>query len=78
MESGFFSSMFKRCAGETFLEALTKKRIEKAKSLMENTALKAYEIAIEVGFSDPHYFSIIFKKHTGLTPTEYTKNKRRQ
>ncbi|PXV91026.1 two-component system response regulator YesN [Lachnotalea glycerini] len=78
ISTSYFSSIFKSCTGETFIEALTKKRIEKAKSLMENTALKAYEIAIEVGFSDPHYFSIIFKKHTGLTPTEYTKNKRRQ
>jgi two-component system response regulator YesN len=77
MSTSYFSSIFKSYTGETFIEALTKKRIEKAKSLMENTAMKSYEIANEVGFSDPHYFSIIFKKHTGFTPTEYAKNQRR-
>lgn len=76
MSTSYFSSIFKNYTGETFIECLTRKRIEKAKSLMENTALKSYEIANEVGFSDPHYFSIIFKKHTGVTPTEYAKNKR--
>lgn len=77
MSTSYFSSIFKNYTGETFIEALTKKRIEKAKSLLENTALKSYEVANEVGFSDPHYFSIIFKKHTGFTPTEYAKNKRK-
>jgi two-component system, response regulator YesN len=77
MSTSYFSSIFKNYTGETFIEALTKKRIEKAKSLIENTALKSYEVANEVGFSDPHYFSIIFKKHTGFTPTEYAKNKRK-
>lgn len=76
MSTSYFSSIFKNYTGETFIETLTKKRIEKAKSLIENTALKSYEIANEVGFSDPHYFSITFKKHTGFTPTEYAKNKR--
>ncbi len=76
MSTSYFSSIFKNYTGETFIECLTRKRIEKAKSLMENTALRSYEIANEVGFSDPHYFSIIFKKHTGVTPTEYAKKKR--
>lgn len=76
MSTSYFSSIFKNHTGETFIEALTRKRIEKAKSLIENTSLKSYEVANEVGFSDPHYFSITFKKHTGYTPTEYAKIKR--
>lgn len=76
MSTSYFSSIFKSQTGETFIEALTKKRIQKAKSLIENTALKAYEVASEVGFSDPHYFSVTFKKNTGYTPTEYAKIKR--
>lgn len=76
MSTSYFSSIFKNYTEETFIESLTKKRIEKAKNLIENTALKSYEVANEVGFSDPHYFSITFKKHTGVTPTEYAKNKR--
>lgn len=76
ISTSYFSSIFKSYTGITFIEALTKKRIDKAKSLIENTSLKSYEIADEVGFSDPHYFSITFKKHTGCTPTEYSKKKR--
>ncbi|WP_099469632.1 response regulator [Konateibacter massiliensis] len=77
MSTSYFSSVFKSYTGETFIEALTKKRMEKAKNLIENTSLKSYEVADEVGFSDPHYFSITFKKHTGFTPTEYAKKKRK-
>jgi two-component system response regulator YesN len=76
MSTSYFSSIFKNYTGETFIESLTKKRIDTAKNLIENTALKSYEVANDVGFSDPHYFSITFKKHTGFTPTEYAKNKR--
>jgi two-component system response regulator YesN len=50
--------------------------MQKAKELLENTDLKNYEIAEKVGFSDPHYFSIVFKKMTGKTPSEYAKEKR--
>ena len=59
-----------------FLEFLIKTRMEKAKELLEQTALKNYEIAEMVGFSDPHYFGISFKKMTGKTPTEYAREKR--
>ena len=76
MSTSYFSTLFKAHTGETFIEALTRKRMEKAKSLLENTSKRAYEVAEEVGFSDPHYFSIAFKKATGKTPTEYAKEKR--
>ena len=69
-----FSSVFKNHTGETFIEALTKKRIEKAKILLEQGNRKTYEIAEAVGYSDAHYFSLIFKKTTGKTPTEYAKD----
>ena len=75
MSTSYFSNIFKSQTGETFIEALTKKRMETAKKLIENTSKKSYEIAGEVGFSDPHYFSIAFKKYTGLTPTEYAKTR---
>ncbi|MEG0793255.1 MAG: response regulator [Lachnospiraceae bacterium] len=76
ISTSYFSMIFKNYTGETFIEALTKKRMEKAKLLLINTALKTYEIADEVGYSDPHYFSSIFKKATGETPTVYAKRKR--
>lgn len=76
MSTSYFSTLFKTHTGETFIEALTKKRMEKAKSLLENTSKRAYEVAEEVGFADPHYFSVSFKKATGKTPTEYAKERR--
>lgn len=76
MSTSYFSSVFKNYTGETFTTALTKKRMEKAKLLLENTAKKTYEIASEVGYSDPHYFSSTFKKLNGMTPTEYAKKVR--
>ena len=50
-------------------------RMDRAKQLLRETSLKNYEIAEKVGFSDPHYFSIAFKKSTGLTPKEYSREK---
>ena len=71
-----FSTIFKEETGSTFMEVLTGMRMEKAKELLENTTLKNYEIAGRVGFSDPHYFGVAFKKTTGKTPTEYAKERR--
>lgn len=68
-----FSSIFKEATGKTFTEVLTTIRMEKAKQLLRQTSLKNYEIAEKVGFSDPHYFSIAFKKITGMTPKEYAR-----
>lgn len=67
----YFSSIFKAATNETFIGFLTKTRLQKAKELLKTTNLKAYEISDKVGYTDSHYFSILFKKHTGKTPTEY-------
>lgn len=72
-----FSTIFKNYTGETFMEVLTRVRMEKAKELLEHTILKNYEISDKVGFRDPHYFSVAFKKITGVSPKEYAKEKRR-
>ena len=68
-----FSSAFKQTFGATFMDVLIGLRMEKARELLASTELKNYEIAEKVGFSDPHYFSIAFKKMTGKTPTEYAR-----
>lgn len=70
-----FSSLFKEATGRTFTEVLTGVRMERAKQLLRQTSLKNYEIAEKVGFSDPHYFSIAFKKMTGKTPKEYARER---
>ena len=77
ISTSYFSTIFKDETGETFTEVLSRTRMEKAKELLENTTMKNYEIAEKVGFSDPHYFGISFKKMTGCTPTEYAREKRR-
>jgi two-component system response regulator YesN len=65
------SAVFVQETGENFIEYLTRMRIERAKRLLSATAMKSADIALETGFSDPHYFSFIFKKNTGLSPREY-------
>ena len=77
ISTSYFSTIFKDETGETFTEVLIRTRMEKAKELLENTTMKNYEIAEKVGFSDPHYFGISFKKMTGCTPTEYAREKHR-
>ena len=77
ISTSYFSTIFKDETGETFTEVLIRTRMEKARELLEKTTMKNYEIAEKVGFSDPHYFGISFKKMTGCTPTEYAREKRR-
>ncbi|GHV85158.1 AraC family transcriptional regulator [Spirochaetia bacterium] len=65
------STVFAQETGEHFIDYLTRIRLEKAKQLLKNTAMKSADIAGETGFNDPHYFSYIFKKNVGLSPREY-------
>ncbi len=71
-----FSAIFKAATDTTFLEVLNGIRMQKAKELLLHTSMKNYEIAERVGFNDPHYFGIAFKKITGKTPTEYAKDEK--
>lgn len=68
----YFSKVFKQQAGATFIDYLTGLRIEKAKQLISSAdELALKEVCFEVGYKDPNYFSRVFKRVTGLTPTEY-------
>jgi predicted TIM-barrel enzyme/AraC-like DNA-binding protein len=67
----YLSAMFNREVGVTFPEYLTQVRINKAIEIMRNKNINKTEIATLVGFSDYAYFSKIFKKHTGYSPSEY-------
>ncbi|MBW7454570.1 helix-turn-helix transcriptional regulator, partial [Paenibacillus sepulcri] len=71
MSTSYFSLVFKQHTGETFVEYLTRVRMEKARELLQFTSLKFYEIADRIGYGDPNYFSILFKKHAGVSPREY-------
>lgn len=67
----YFSAAFKEKTGQSFVEYLTSLRMEKAKTYLRETNLCTYEIAERVGFADPHYFSLTFRRRTGLTPKQY-------
>jgi two-component system response regulator YesN len=63
--------MFSRLMGIRPTDYLNKKRIEKSQMLLLCSGKKLKEIALDVGFADPNYFSRVFKKYTGLSPQEY-------
>ena len=71
VSANYFSAMFSQEMRQTFVEYLTQKRMEKAKELLRQTDKRTAEIAAEVGFRDPHYFSFVFRKTQGCTPRDY-------
>lgn len=69
----YLSVLFKKETGMTFVNFLTGIRMEKAKHYLSVKHYRSYEIAEKIGYNDPHYFSISFKKYTGKSPSEYRK-----
>lgn len=67
----YFSKLFKDEVGENFVEYLTKLRIEHGKNLLKQKEISIKQVGLEAGYSDPNYFSRIFKRYVGVTPTEY-------
>lgn len=65
------STVFSQQTGQTFTKYLTDYRMNKAKELLRCTGKRSSEIGMEVGYRDPHYFSYLFKKTQGMTPTQY-------
>lgn len=66
-----FSTIFSQEMGVTFIEYLTKIRMDKAKEYLMCSNMKSSEIGYAVGYKDPHYFSFIFKKTQNMSPKEY-------
>lgn len=71
LSAAYFSSLFKKETGQSFVSYLTKERLSQAVILLETTTDKSYMIAEKVGYSEPNYFSYVFKKHYGLSPSKY-------
>ncbi len=67
----YFGKMFKKTYKTSFTDYLTDVRIRKAKELLRNPGITVKDITYEVGYMDPNYFTRVFKKHEGVTPTEY-------
>ena len=71
ISSSYLSRIFKTETGYTFVDYLTYYRIKRAAELLEDQAVRIYEVADLVGYSDARYFSQIFRKLTGMTPKEF-------
>jgi two-component system, response regulator YesN len=71
LSSSHFSMVFSQETCQTFKEYLTTTRINKARELLRTSSLSSNDISYQVGFNDPHYFSYVFKKNTGFSPTEF-------
>lgn len=76
VSKNYFCYLFKRETGVSLWNYLTTVRIQHAKQLLETTDLRSYEIAFQVGYDNPSYFSKLFKKYENMTPNEYRERKK--
>lgn len=74
LNPSYLSRIFRQETGQTLTEYISKARMDLAVRLLNETDLKAYEIADRIGIQDPHYFSICFKKYTGMSFNDYRKS----
>lgn len=74
LEYGYFCHMFKKLTGHSFLEYVNSYRITIAQKMLMNENKTITDIVSEVGFESNSYFSRIFKKHTGYTPSDFRKS----
>jgi two-component system response regulator YesN len=67
----YLCSLFKKETGNTINRFITDYRIAKSKELLRDHSIKLYEVASHIGIADPDYFTKLFKKYEGCTPSEY-------
>lgn len=78
VSAAYFSTVFKKETGKTFINYLTDYRMQEALDLLMTQNEKTYIIAQKVGYSDPNYFSYVFKKQFGMSPSKYKTSKMEQ
>ena len=78
VSTAYFSTVFKKETGKTFINFLTDYRMEKAVELLMTTGDKTYIIAEKIGYSDPNYFSYVFKKKYNMSPSKYRTANRKE
>ncbi|MBO4884486.1 MAG: helix-turn-helix domain-containing protein [Clostridia bacterium] len=71
MSAAHFSTVFSQTVGRSFISYLTNLRMERAKALLRGTNMRLADIAMEIGYNEPNYFSHVFRKTEGMTPKEY-------
>lgn len=71
ISNSYFSSVFKKDTGNSFIGYLTEYRMEKAARMLVETTEKSYMIAKSVGYTDANYFSYVFKRQYGVSPSKY-------
>ena len=71
VSNSYFSSIFKKETGQSFVSYLTDYRMDRAEEMVLNTDEKSYKIAEKVGYQDANYFSYVFKKKFGVSPSKY-------
>ena len=74
LSNNHFCTVFSQEMGVTFTEYLTATRIARARELLATTSMRTSDVAYAVGYNDPHYFSYLFKKNTGMSPRDYRKD----
>ena len=73
ISQSYFSTIFKQETGRNYVQYLTEVRMEHAVELLRATDDKTYLIAEQVGYDEPNYFSYVFKKRFGVTPSQFRK-----
>lgn len=78
LSSYYLSKLFKKELNINFIQYVTERRMERAKELLEHTDLPILNIALDLSYHEPNYFSKVFKKVVGMTPTEYRESKEKE
>ncbi|OCT11525.1 AraC family transcriptional regulator [Paenibacillus pectinilyticus] len=78
ISSKYYVSLFKKTYGKTAIDYLTEVRVNMAKQLMLQADVRLKDVAFQVGYNDEFYFSRMFKKEVGVSPTVYLKNRRQR
>jgi two-component system response regulator YesN len=76
ISESYLSKLIRRMLGTSFVDYLAEYRVERAKELLASSDMLGYEVAELVGYTDPRYFASLFKRRTGLSPSEYRRSLR--